>query len=314
MELDSAVRKFLDTKPDSGDPAQSIAARRALIGQGSDFLFDMFGEPVEPVGVEDDFVVPRPDGTVRVRVYRPSAGADLPIHVFLHGGGFWLGSIDERVNEAICRDRSRRAGCVVLAVDYRLAPEHRFPVPLEDSYAALLWAADNAGRIGGDASNISIGGVSAGATLAAGVTLLCRDRGGPEIRLQVLEVPPLDLTLDAMRKSGISDDYGITVDEMRLCRDLYLDSPESARDPLVSPLRVSDPTGLPATRIMTAEWDPLRLDGELFAARLGAAGVAVTHQRYPGAVHGSLALTGTWPDARTWHDDVVRTLRSAHQR
>jgi len=314
MELDSAVRKFLDTKPDSGDPAQPIAERRALIRQGSDFLFDMFGAPVDPVGSEEDFVVPRPGGSIRVRVYRPDDAVDRPIHVFLHGGGFWLGSIDERVNEAICRDRSRRAGCVVVAVDYRLSPEYRFPVPLEDSYAGLVWAARNAGRIGGDADDVSIGGVSAGATLAAAAVLLSRDRGGPRIGLQLLEVPPLDLTLDAMRKSGISDDYGITVDEMQLCRDLYLSSPGEALDPLASPLRAGDLTGLPVTRIMTAEWDPLRHDGELFAARLSAAGVEVSHRRYPGAVHGSLALTGTWAPAQTWHDDVVRTLRDAHQR
>jgi acetyl esterase len=313
MELDPAVRKFLDTKPDSGDPAQSVITRRALIRQGSDHLFDLFGEPVDPADSEDDFTVPRPGGSIRVRVYRARDAADRPIHVFPHGGGFWLGSLDEAVNQAMCRERSRRAGCVVVAVDYRLSPEYQFPVPLEDCYAALCWAVDNADLIGGDPANVSIGGVSAGATLAAAVALRCRDRGRPRLRLQLLEVPPLDLTLDVMRKSGVGDDYGITVDEMRLCRDLYLSSPETARDPLVSPLRATDLSGLPATRIMTAEFDPLRQDGELFAARLSAAGTAVSHHRYPGAVHGSLALTGTWPPARAWHDDVVQALRSAHQ-
>jgi acetyl esterase/lipase len=315
MDMDSAVRRFLDTKPDSGDPSEPVEKRRALIRQGSDLLFDMFGEPVEPSGIEEEFTVPRPDGAIRVRVYRPRNVVGLPIHVFLHGGGFWLGSIDERVNEAMCRERSHRAGCVVVAVDYRLSPEYRFPVPLEDCFAGLLWAAGNAARIGGDAANMSVGGVSAGATLAAAVALLCRDReAAPRLRLQLLEVPPLDLTLEAMRQSGVGDDYGITVEEMRLCRDLYLASPGSVHDPLVSPLGATDLTGLPSTRIMTAEFDPLRHDGELFAARLSAAGTDVSHQRYPGAVHGSLALTGTWPPARTWHDDVVRALRDAHQR
>jgi acetyl esterase len=314
MELDPAVRTFLDTKPDSGDPAQPIAARRALIRQGSDSLFDLFGAPVEPVAAEEDLVAPRPDGPIRLRVYRPDAGAGRPIHVFLHGGGFWLGSIDERVNEAICRERSRRAGCVVVAVDYRLAPEHRFPVPLEDCYAGLCWAVDHAARIGGDPANVSIGGVSAGATLAAAVTLLCRERSGPRLRLQLLEVPALDLTLDPMRESGVGDGYGITVEEMRLCRDLYLPSAESAHDPLASPLRAADLAGLPATRVMTAEFDPLRDDGGHFAARLRAAGVAVSHDRFRGAVHGSLALTGTWPSAVAWHDDVVKTLQDAHAR
>jgi acetyl esterase len=178
MDLDRAVRTFLDTKPDSGDPELPIAQRRAVIHKGSDALFEMFGEPVAPVATEHDVTVDHDGGAVRVRVYRPDAATGLPIHVFLHGGGFWLGSVDELVNEAMCRERCRGAGCVVVAVDYRLAPEHRFPVPLEDCYAGLRWAAEHAGEIGGDPGNISVGGVSAGATLAASVTLLARDRGG----------------------------------------------------------------------------------------------------------------------------------------
>lgn len=311
MDLDPAVRKFLDTKPDSGDPDQSLESRRAVIRNGSDALFEAFGREVDPVAREQDFAVRRPGGEIRVRVYRPNAETGLPVYVFLHGGGFWLGSIDERVNEAICRERCRGAGCVVVAVDYRLSPEHRFPVPVEDCYAGLLWAGEHASQIGGDPANISIGGVSAGATLAAAVALLARDRRAPRLRLQVLEVPVLDLTLEGMRNSGVSDEYGITVGEMELCRDLYLPSAASARDALASPLRATDLSGLPATRIMTAEFDPLRHDGECFAARLGEAGVPVTHRRYPGAVHGSLALTGTWPPAQQWHADVVAALREA---
>jgi acetyl esterase len=314
MGLDPAVRKFLDTKPGSGDADEAIAARRAVIRRGSDRLFDEFGAPVDPVEVEQDFVLPRPGGDIRVRVYRPAGAAGLPIHVFVHGGGFWLGSIDERVNEAMCRERCRRAGCVVVAVDYRLSPEHRFPVPGDDCYAALLWAVDHGSEIGGDAGNVSIGGVSAGATLAAAVTLLARDRGAPRLRLQLLEVPALDLTLDGMRASGVGDDYGITVGEMELCRELYLPSAERRRDPLASPLHARDLAELPATRIMTAEFDPLRYDGERFATRLSEARVAVSHRRYPGAVHGSLALTRTWSPAQMWHDDVVTTLREAHAR
>ena len=314
MGLDPAVRKFLDTKPDSGDPDATIAARRTVIRRGSDQLFDLFGAAVDPVAVEQDFALPRPGGDIRVRVYGPAGAAGLPIHLFVHGGGFWLGSIDERVNEAMCRERSRGAGCVVVAVDYRLSPEHRFPIPVEDCYAALLWAVDHGPEIGGDPGNVSIGGVSAGATLAAAVTLLARDRGTPGLRMQLLEVPALDLTLDGMRSSGVGDDYGITVGEMELCRELYLPSPRSRRDPLASPLHTPGVAGLPPTRIMTAEFDPLRNEGELFAARLSEAGVPVSHRRYPGAVHGSLALTRTWPPAQAWHDDVVQALRQAHAR
>jgi acetyl esterase len=312
MKLDDAVREFLATKPDSGSPDQPVGQRRALIRAGSDSLFDAFGASAGDVYAHAEVELRRGDVTIRARVYRPNQAAGLPIHVFLHGGGFWLGSIDERVNDAMCRQRCREVGCLVVAVEYRLAPEHRFPTPVEDCYAALIWAVEHANDIGGDPDNVSIGGVSAGANLAAAVALAARDRQGPRLRLQVLEVPPLDLTLDTMRASGVGDEYGITVDEMRLSCDLYLRSPDDARDALASPLLAPDLSGLPPARIMTAEFDPLWLDGKRYAARLGDAGVAASHGTYPGAVHGSLALTGSWPPARSWQHDVVEALREAH--
>jgi acetyl esterase len=312
MELDEAVRTFLSTKPDSGDPQAPLAQRRDIIRSGVDTLFAMFGRPVAPAHRERDYPVDVTGGQIRVRVYRPSDETGLPIHVFLHGGGFWLGSIDEHVNDATCRTRCTGTGCVVVAVDYRLAPEHPFPTPLDDCYAGLRWAAEHAAEVGGDPGNMSIGGVSAGATLAAAVALMARDRHGPALRLQLLEVPPLDLTLDGMRASGVGDEFGITVDEMALCRDVYLSSPADARLPLASPLHAATLAGLPATRIMTAQFDPLRHDGETYAERLDADGVPVSYSCYLGAVHGSLALTGTWPNARTWQDDLLRCLREAH--
>ncbi|AGZ40923.1 alpha/beta hydrolase [Actinoplanes friuliensis] len=307
MELAEAVAAFLATKPDSGDPGAPVAVRRTAIHHGSDQLFDMFGAAVAPVGVTDH-VLDRPGGGIRVRVYRPATTRALPLYVFLHGGGFWLGSVEEKVNEALCHDRSGRAQCVVVAVDYRLAPEHPFPVPLEDCFAGLSWAVEHAAELGADPERVAIGGISAGATLAAAVTLLARTRGGPRIDLQLLEVPPLDLTLDTMVSSGIGDDYGITVDDMRLCADLYLGAGPDRRDPLVSPLHAADLTGLPPARIQSAEHDPLRLDGERYAQRLREAGVPVSFAVYPGAVHGSLALTGAWPPAATWHQDIVDAL------
>ncbi|GIM97393.1 alpha/beta hydrolase [Paractinoplanes toevensis] len=312
MELDEAVRTFLSTKPDSGDPRAPLTVRRAAIQAGVDSLFAMFGLPVAPAHREQDVEIAVPGGPIRLRIYRPSDASGRPVHVFLHGGGFWLGSIDEAVNDATCRTRCTEAGCVVVAVDYRLSPEHPFPTPLEDCYAGLLWAVEHAAEIGGDPANVSIGGVSAGSTLAAAVALLCRDRPGPALRLQLLEVPPLDLTLDGMRASGVGDDFGITIDEMALCRDLYLPSPEDARRPLASPLHAATVAGLPPAQIMTAQFDPLRHDGERYADRLRAAGVPVSYHCYPGAVHGAPLLTGTWPTARTWQDDLLQGLREAH--
>lgn len=315
MSLDEAVREFLATKPDSGQPGQPIAERRAAIRIGSDALFEKFGaRAVNDVSL-NEFHIDRGDESVRVRVYRPhDASTSLPMHVFLHGGGWWLGSADELVNDAMCRERCSGAACLVVAVDYRLAPEHPFPTAVEDCYAGLLWAVNNATEIGGDPGSVSVGGVSAGANLAAAASLLARDRGGPQLRLQLLEVPPLDLTLDTMRASGIGDRYGITVEEMQLSTDLYLSSSHDAANHLASPLLARSVADLPPARIMTAEFDPLRTDGERYAARLRAAGVPVSHTVYPGAVHGSLALTGIWPPAVAWQQDVILSLRAAHAR
>lgn len=313
MTLDPVVREFLAAKPDSGDPQDPVARRRAAIHGGSDAMFDTFGTQPAAVFAYQDVLVRRDHGEIRVRVYRPSGATGLPVHVFLHGGGFWLGSIDERVNDAICRDRCRGANCVVVAVDYRLAPEHPFPTPVEDCYAALLWAVEHASSFGGDPANVSVGGISAGANLAAAVCLAARVRQGPALRLQLLEVPPLDLTLETMRACGVGDEYGITLAEMRTCNELYLRSTGDERHELASPLLARDVDGLPPARIMTAEYDPLRLDGERYAARLGRAGVPVLHTVYPGAVHGSLILTGTWPPARRWQSDAVDALRHAHR-
>ncbi|MHA3703983.1 alpha/beta hydrolase [Jatrophihabitans sp. YIM 134969] len=312
--LDDVVRRFLDTKPDAGLETDPVERRRALILAASDELFETFGAPGPAVAAVEEHVVPHAGRRTRVRVYRPDTEPGHPVHVFLHGGGWWLGSVDELVVDATCRERAVGASCVVVSVQYSYAPEEVFPAAVEDAHAALQWAATHASSLGGDASALSIGGVSAGANLAAAVALLCRDQGGPALRLQVLEVPPLDLTLDTMRSSGVSDDYGITLAEMEWCTALYLGTPERARDPLASPLLADDLTGLPPAAVLTAEHDPLRDDGTRFAARLSAAGVPVTHVQQAGAVHGSLALTGTWSPARTWQDTVIDALRNVRVR
>ncbi|GGL92256.1 alpha/beta hydrolase [Nakamurella endophytica] len=314
MVLDDEVRAFLDDKPDSGHPDRTVAQRRTAIRSAGDELFRRHGRAGEDVHSVADVAVPTGTVPLRVRVYRPSSATGLPVHVFLHGGGFWLGSVDEPVNDALCRTRARAADCVVVAVDYRLAPEHPFPTAVEDCYAGLLWAVEHAHEWGGDPERSTIGGVSAGANLAAAVVLACRDRGGPTVDLQLLEVPVLDLSLQTMRTSGVGDDFGITVAEMQWCAELYLAGPAEALQPLASPLLAGDLTGLPPAHIMTAEHDPLRLDGHRYAARLREAGVEVTATEYPGAVHGSLALTGRWPPARRWQQDAADALRRACHR
>jgi acetyl esterase len=313
VSLAAAVQRLIDETPPGVPEHLSPPEQREYMRLLSDLLFLRYGLPGPAVHAVEDHRVPVADGNILVRLYRPGDGAPLPGHIALHGGGWKLGSVTERVADAICRQRCREANCVVLAVEYRLAPEYRFPVPLEDCYAALTWAVANADALGLDAGNISIGGASAGGNLAAAVTLRCREEGGPRLRFQLLEVPALDLTREtgrATRASGAVPD--VPQPTMNDAAATYLRDPAQARDPLASPLLAENLGGLPPAHVMTAEYDVLRTEGELYAQRLAAAGVPATHRRYPGALHGTAMLTRTWDQARQWQRDAADALRRAH--
>lgn len=312
-QLAPAIRALIDETPPGIPDHLSQTDQRDYLGLLSDVLFLRYGQPGPPVHSVDDHLVPVDGATILVRAYRPSPAAALPAHVTLHGGGWKLGSVKERVNDAICRQRAQVAQCVVFAVEYRLAPEHRFPVPLLDAFAAVEWVRTSADELGVDPRNVSIGGSSAGANLAAGTALLSRDRGGPRLRLQLLEVPALDLTRETARAtlaSGVIPD--VPQPTMDDAAAVYLRSVDDALDPLASPLFATDLAGLPPAHIMTAEFDMLRTEGEQYAQRLRAAGVPTTHRRYPGALHGTAMLTRTWDGARAWQRDAAEALRQAH--
>jgi acetyl esterase len=218
----------------------------------------------------------------------------LPCYLYLHGGGWWLGTLDQ--SDSSCRGIATDVGCVVVSVDYRLAPEHKFPTAVEDSYAALLWVVEHADELGIDASRIAIGGGSAGGNLAAVVSLLARDRGGPKLVLQVLEVAALDFS-----RPGKEQYY-----------DLYLGSDEHATNPHASPLLAPDLSGLPPAVVMSAQYDPLSKEDAEYAERLRHAGVPVEERCWPGQFHGSMQLAKLIPDeAREYHDQIVDALRRA---
>lgn len=255
--------------------------------------------------------------SVRVRVYYPPVTGDAPTPAVLafFGGAFRIGGIDYPTTDAAFRRRAVDAGVIVVAVDYALAPEHRYPTQVEQGYAALIWLFDHADELGVDPERIGLLGTSAGAGLAAAVTLMNRDRAGLPLRLQVLEVPVVDLTgasldLGATRALGIP--RFLVLRELRSVARTYLAGKRSAREPYASPLRASSHAGLPPAVILTAEYDPLRGDGDAYTAALRRAGVEASAVRYLGVTHDTPIFTGVLPAARRWHDDVVAALRRLH--
>ena len=280
----------------------------------ADDLFDAYCLPGPTDGVRrEEDQVRVGDAVVRAYVYVPD---DLPAgagcHVSLHGGGFTAGSVDDRIVDALSRQRCRDARVVVVSVDYRLAPAHPYPGPLEDCWAALQWAASRASAWGADPHNLSVGGASAGANLAAACTLLTRERGGAPLVLQLLEVPLLDLRPSGGSRSQYGRGYGLDADELDFAITSYLPWPELADEPFASPVAAVELTGLPPAHVLTAELDPVRDGGEEYAHRLSAAGVPVELRRHPGHVHGSPGLTRVWEPARRWQADATAALRTAH--
>lgn len=234
-----------------------------------------------------DRAIPGPAGNLDVRIYRPGhpGPGPRPLIVYLHGGGFVFG--EPRMGDWLCSNVAVRVGAVVVSVDYRLAPRHRFPAAVEDSYSTLQWAAENAGSLGADGP-IAVMGESAGANLSAVMCLLARDRGGPAISHQALIYPPTDMT--GLPPATATSPF-LSAPEMRAYRTHYLGDAD-ASDPRVSPLLAADHGKLPPALIQVGEHDPLREDGVRYAAALRAAGVPARLTEYVGMPHGFLNFPG----------------------
>ncbi|WP_197285877.1 alpha/beta hydrolase [Nocardiopsis sp. NRRL B-16309] len=286
---------------------------RAEEGAAADVLMDQIMEPA-PDGVERRVVeLPVEGGSVELHVFTPPTAGPHPAHLYLHGGGWIGGSIKHKSIDILCRERAAGADCVVVTVEYRKAPEHKFGAGLNDCYAALLWTAEHADELGVRTDSISIGGGSAGANLAAAVALKARDETGPALVLQLLEVPALDLTASTPSHQRNATGYGLTHDGIKACVRYYLDSPQDAHHPYASPLLAPDLSGLPPAYILSAEYDPVCDDGEEYARRLTEAGVPATFSLQRGQIHTSSALTKLLPAARSWREEALAALRDAHR-
>ena len=268
------------------------------------------GEP-EDVADVTDRSIPGPGGDLPVRVYTPAGAGSgpLPCLVYYHGGGWVLGDIIG--TDTICRAVANRAGCKVVSVEYRLAPEFKFPAPFHDCYAALEWVAANSESIGVDASRLAVGGDSAGGNLAAAVALKARDANGPDLRMQLLVYPVTSHDYGTVSYSDNGDGYLLTQDMMKWFWDHYLNNADEGKNPLASPLQADSLSGLPPAFVITAEFDPLRDEGEAYAARLKDAGVKVAQKRYDGQIHAFWQMLGVFPAALEAADDAAAQLKAA---
>ena len=301
---------------DRPKPGATVEERRAADAASPLGMRTLSRRSRKPVA-ERDHAVPVEGGSIRVRVYTPvaavaSADGPLGVHVYFHGGAFWLSTVDDY--DPLCRWYAAEAGCVVVSAEYRLAPEYKYPTQPEDCYAALLWTVANAELLGVDTARVSVGGTSAGGSLAAAVTMMARDRGGPSLVLQVLEIPALDCTLSGASVQEFASGYVLTRAAMDEAVEFYLADPAQAYEPYASPLLAEDLSGLPPALVLTAEYDPLRDDGESYGTRLRAAGVPVEIRRYRGHIHGSFYITRFMPSARRASAAAVAALRRAHGR
>jgi acetyl esterase/lipase len=316
MSVAPEIRSLLDWGRAVDDRYGSLALPdlRHVLKRESDEWMRRRGTVVETVAGITDLSVLVTGGSISIRVFVPDREGPHPAFLHFHGGGFVFGTVDSLVNNAKCAHICRSAGCVVVTVDYRLAPEFRFPTAPEDCYAALLWTVENAEELYLDPRRIAVGGESAGGNLAAVVALMARDRNGPSLALQVLEVPVTDIGPDSADHPSVAlfaEGYGLDCADMQTFADAYLSDPAEGSDPYASPLLANNLAGVAPAHVLTAELDILRDSGEAYARRLQSAGVSTTLHRFAVQTHASSVLWQTWAPARAWMDDVVAALRSA---
>jgi len=284
--LDPDVRNVLELAIKAGRPAyHQLSPKEAR---------QMFretrpaGTPAPPaIGLVKDLTADSPLGSIPLRLYRPAgvpADTRLPALVYFHGGGWVIGDLD--THDVLCRQLTAEAGVSVVSVDYRLAPEHKFPAAVDDAWAATRWVVAHAAELNVDADRLAVGGDSAGGNLAAVVALLARDQGGPPIRLQVLLYPVTDSNVETGSYRDFADGFLLTRESMQWFFNHYVNTEADAADWRLSPLRAPSLAGLPPALIVTAGFDPLRDEGEAYAKRLREAGVCVDAVCYGGMIHG----------------------------
>ena len=305
MPLDPQVRAAIDAAVAMGiKPAYQLSieeGRRALEARAA-----LMNQTLEPVHEVTERVIPGPGGDLKLRIYRPDRPGPLPVLVYYHGGGWVRGSLD--THEPLCRALTNQVGCLTVSVDYRLAPEATYPAAADDCYAATCWVAEHARELGVDASRLAVGGDSAGGNLAAVISQMARDRGGPPIKFQLLLYPVTGYDFETESYRQNAEGYMLERQDMIFYWQQYLPNEAAAREPYAVPL-VGDLHGLPAAHVTTAEFDPLRDEGMAYAERLQAAGVPTTSRCYEGLIHGFYGMAAVVDRAKQARDETAAALR-----
>lgn len=302
MALDLQIARFL-AETAAGAASASLGEMRAAT---ESCLLQLQGE-AEPCGSVQDGWITADDGqNIAIRAYTPhgvTAGFPLPAMVYAHGGGWCMGSL--ALYDQPCQMLANATGRLILSVDYRLAPEHPYPRPLEDMYQALVGVTERPDKWGVDIARIAVGGDSAGANLAASVALLSRDRKGPKIEHQLLLYPPLSRAMDTASYNDYAQGYFLTREMMEFCWSMYTGTMNYQEAPYAEPLHAKTLQCLPPATILSCEYDPLRDESEIYAQRLQEAGVEVRCERLPGMVHACIHMLGLTPSAKLLFEKAV---------
>ena len=307
MPLDPQAKALMNQIESANGPKLHTlepAEARRLTGQ----MFRIPPERAEKVARVEDRKIPGPGGEIPIRVYTPEGTGPFPVLVFFHGGGWVICGLDS--HDGPCRALTNKAGCVTVSVDYRLAPENKFPAGVEDCFAATRWVAEHAKELNADANRLAVGGDSAGGNFSAVVAQLARDAGGPRIAFQLLIYPATEAELDTYSHKTFTN-YFLTRDDIVYFWNHYLRSAADRKDPRVAPALAKSFKGLPPALIITAEFDPLRDEGESYGEKLRAAGVPVTVTRYEGMIHGFVSMYDVLDKGKLALEESAQALRKA---
>ncbi|MDD9896437.1 MAG: alpha/beta hydrolase [Gammaproteobacteria bacterium] len=308
MSLDPQAKALLEAVEQSGAPpfnAYSAQEARIVYDQASELVR---GDPPKPFSIEE-IEIPGSGGSIPAWIYRPSEQPRFPILVYFHGGGYTIGSL--KSHDCICRGLCVEAECIVVSVDYRLAPENKYPAAVEDAWDAARWVAANAVALGGDPDKVAIGGDSAGGNLTAVVSLLAKENGSPDFVFQLLVYPGTDMTCSFESHNKFGNGYRLTNELIAWFYAHYFTEGDDITHWKASPLNAEDLSDLPPAFMISAGFDPLQDENRAYAEKLKSAGVSVKHSHYGGMIHGFLTMPGALDKAREGINECAQELRDA---